>query len=211
MGASFAVMRNLSAIIFGALGAIIVIAVAAFLDLPIVLKVSAVRDGMAAWVQAIGALIALAVVFVAQRLDHRETRSQRDADRRERREGYARTSVTTAKYLVASIAALENTQASLAVNAWPTSLLQLLKADLGSAIASLKVIDRGQLPSEEAVIASINLMQAGYTAEVHIAAIEKALADGLVPVHPPFNSVREGAETSLKKLIECWMKEIGSG
>jgi hypothetical protein len=202
-------MRFFVGLLGGVLGAVIVIIIASRLDLPISVRVSEVRDGLAAWVQAVGSILALVAIFLVQRWDHKETGRLREIESRAERERFARASMTSAKFLVAAIDSLVTVQKQLNGVGWMRSHVDLHRANLSAAMSSMRAIDHGRLPNERAVVAHVNLIQAGYSTELMLDAIERVILENVQPSGMPFESIRAGAGKSLDDLITNW-REAGA-
>lgn len=174
------------------------------LNLRSVIAFADTHAGLAGWVQAIGAVLALGGLFLAQRFDHLNARSHRLEDAAERRKHAARASLTAAKFLTAAIAAVVRFQEKTASDKWVAGQIALLRTDVSAAIAILRDIDRGALPSEPAVVAIVNLLQAGHATEVLLNHIASQVDKGQSIGDPPFKSIRDGAEKSLSELVDAW-------
>lgn len=157
-----------------------------------------------AWVQALGSVGALVALFVAQRLDHAAARKLRTEDAHERNQRLARASVTAAKFVTASIASARNSQAEVDKNGWIAELFQLNRIDLEAALNALRDTDRGALPDEQAVVAVVNLLQAGHVADLLLRTILSDIDAGRPPKETPLDAVLKGAEGSLAQLKQRW-------
>lgn len=158
-----------------------------------------------AWVQAIGSVLALLAIFLAQRNDHREAEKIRTRESFEARQKLARASLTAAKFVVASVAAAVRTQAESFEKGWSIPILAMSRVDLAAALDSLRGIDRGALPNEGAVIAVVNLMQAAHATDRLLENLEQTVSEGKVPKETPLASVLSGAEASLGQLRDHWI------
>ena len=157
-----------------------------------------------AWVQAVGSVGALAALFIAQRIDHANARGVRAEEARERNQRLARASLTAAKFVTASIAAARNSQADVDDRGWIGELVELQLIDLEAAMAALRDVDRGSLPDEQAVVAVVNLAQAGHVTGLLLRTIREDIDAGKSPKKAPLDAVLAGAEGSLAQLRERW-------
>lgn len=189
----------------GALGAGAVLLVVWVFNLREVVAFADDHAGLAGWVQAVGAVLALGALFLAQRLDHKNARNQRLEDAAERRKHAARASITAAKFLTAAVAAVAGFQEKTAKDKWAAGQVALFRTDVSAAIAILRDIDRGALPSEAAVVAVVNLLQAGHAADVLLNHVASQVEKGQSIGDPPFKSVRDGAEKGLSQLADAWI------